>query len=171
MSKYKTGDKFNHWTLVCVVAGNSSKWISKCVCGKEKEVWICHLRNGKSISCSCIGKSTHNLTKSPEYNSWSSAKQRCTNSNNARYFSYGKRGIKMCDRWLNSFENFLLDMGKRPPNTSLDRINVNGDYCPENCRWATAIQQSNNTVKTTESNLGCSLKEYCRKNNLSYSTV
>lgn len=82
----------------------------------------------------------------PEYNSWTSMKTRCYNKNSARYYLYGERGVRVCSRWLNSFENFITDMGRRPlKNHSLDRFpNMNGDYCPENCRWATPQEQARN---------------------------
>jgi hypothetical protein len=91
-----------------------------------------------------MGKRTHNMSGTPVYGSWASAKARCTTVTNDRYSSYGGRGITMCERWLNSFENFYEDMGQRPEGTSLDRIDCNGNYEPSNCRWATYKEQSNN---------------------------
>jgi hypothetical protein len=100
-----------------------------------------------------MDKNTERLTKhgdygSPEYASWSGAKNRCRNKQDKQYHRYGGRGITMCDRWLdpeNGYSNFLSDMGRRPTaKHSLDRIDVNGNYCPENCRWATVVEQNRN---------------------------
>lgn len=88
---------------------------------------------------------THNKTKSDEYQSWANIKSRCTNPKASHYERYGGRGVIMCERWLNSFENFFEDMGKRPSKEhSIDRINNDGNYELDNCRWATNSQQSRN---------------------------
>ena len=87
----------------------------------------------------------HGMRHTPEYEIWKSMKQRCYNPKNKRYSDWGGRGIKMCDRWKNSFKNFIEDMGKRPPDKhSIDRIDNDKDYCPENCKWATLDEQVNN---------------------------
>ncbi len=129
-------------------------WICKCECGVIKSVPSAYLTSGKTKSCGCLLKQTvsklhkkHGDTcggKTPEYRAWRALKSRCLNKNLSRYKDYGGRGIKVCERWLNSFKNFLEDMGRRPtPKHSLDRHpNINGDYEPNNCRWATDTEQA-----------------------------
>lgn len=113
------------------------------------------LRTGRTWSCSCLNKEraseaniTHGMRHSPEYTCYCNMMQRCTNSNRTDYPRYGGRGIRVCDRWLdpeNGFVNFLSDMGPKPAKKlSIERELVDGDYCPENCRWATNTEQARN---------------------------
>lgn len=90
----------------------------------------------------------HGLRQLPEYKVWAGMKTRCSNPRQRAYADYGGKGIKVCQRWIDSFDAFLQDVGRRPsPIHSLDRIDVRGDYCPENCRWATPHEQSRNTTQ------------------------
>jgi len=88
---------------------------------------------------------THRMTGTSEHKAWGDMKSRCFNPNHKRYADWGGRGITVCDRWKNSFENFFADMGLKPTSRhSIDRINNDGDYCPENCKWSTRKNQQNN---------------------------
>ena len=126
-----------------------------CICGNKFTSRSDSVRAGRTKSCGCYSKliatqkaTTHGYTKGNgkrTYDSWLSMKQRCTNTTRIDWHCYGGRGISFCDRWY-FFENFLADMGEKPSKDySLDRINVDGNYEPSNCRWATRLEQSNNT--------------------------
>jgi hypothetical protein len=124
----------------------------RCECGTVRDVPLQTLKSAPDRHCGCqvsartiAAKTTHGMSKTAEYRSWSHLKERCLNPNCADYENYGGRGIAVCDRWLNSFEAFLQDMGAKPSSGhSIDRINVDGNYEPSNCRWATGTMQGRN---------------------------
>jgi hypothetical protein len=151
-----TGQTFGRLTVVSrsVAQRGNSYWNCRCVCGVERRVSLPNLRSGHVRSCGCLSRESRATrstihgharvgARTREYSSWHSMVSRCTNPNIEPYAKYGARGIKVCARWLD-FVNFLADMGERPPNTSLDRIDNDGNYEPGNCRWATASEQMKN---------------------------
>lgn len=125
-------------------------WLCKCLCGRETTVRGSDLRSGRTKGCGC-GASKHGHTSSLgnrktslSFNSWRAMKARCLNPNATDYSSYGGRGISVCDRWKDSFENFLVDLGERPQGTSLGRFGDSGNYEPGNCKFMTWVEQTAN---------------------------
>jgi hypothetical protein len=138
--------------------GKKVKWFCVCDCGNHAVVDGFKLRSGETKSCGCLQRdqqskriaqanTRHGQNKKGQqtrtHKSWTAMIQRCTNPKNTSYVNYGGRGVKVCERWR-VFENFFADMGERPEGKTLDRINVNGNYEPENCRWATLSEQQRN---------------------------
>lgn len=157
-----TGVRFNRLVVISRVNNDkhgNSRWKCLCDCGNTIEVLASCLRKLECQSCGCYHKEVAKITvlkrvkhgearqgkATREYTTWQAMKRRCYAKNDKFYDYYGGRGIKVCDRWLNSYESFLLDMGRRPSDShSLDRIDPNGNYEPRNCRWATNKEQNRN---------------------------
>lgn len=148
------------------------KMLCLCKCGKEKPIRLSSLISGCSTTCGCW---RDNRTKTSEYNIWRKVMARCLNPNNDNYHHYGGRGITVCDRWLESFESFLQDMGPRPSHKhSIERVDVNGNYEPSNCIWADSKTQGRNkrnSVFMVHNGEKVNIKTYCEDNNLNYNTV
>ena len=179
------GQKFGRLTVIDFAEPyvwknkNFSQFKCMCDCGNEIVIRASKLKNGHTKSCGCFHKEQlskrnkkHGLSDSTEYKTWSHIRDRCYNKNNKDYRYYGGRGIKACDRWLGEkgFENFLADMGKKPsPKHSIDRIDNNRDYTPENCRWATLLEQANNknwNVFLTYNNKTQTIAQWARELNV-----
>ena len=176
------GQVFGRYTVIKFAEkskNGTSKWLCRCDCGNEKIVFSTALLSGKSKSCGCLASEmagdrlkTHGHTsgkRSLTFISWDRMRARCNKNN--KY--YGARGISYCEQW-ESFENFLSDMGERPKGKTLDRIDYDGDYSPENCRWSTAKEQANNrTNNCIVEYKGCkiTLGQLCDELNLNYQLV
>lgn len=179
----RSGQVFGRLTVVHATDertfSGSVKWLCRCVCGNEKVVSGAALKAGHSMSCGCLfkevaaekgrKKKTHGLSASKVYRSWTGMKRRCYTVSDKKYADYGGRGIRVCDRWIASFENFLADMGMPGHGQTLDRRDVDGDYTPDNCRWATQLEQQNNRRDNVIVDLGgerLTMAQYARKHGL-----
>lgn len=189
-----TGQRFGKWTVLRLgemhPVGSKGKmrhfWVCQCDCGTIREVSGDNLRGGQSLCCGCAGnektiaRSTkHGFArrgkKSHIYNVWNNMLDRCTNANNERFSYYGGRGIGVCSEWYDftTFHEWAIKSGYKE-NLSIDRIDVNGNYEPDNCRWVPWEVQANNTranIRITLGRITHSLADWCRAFNLNYHIV
>ena len=149
-----TGQKFNRLTATSRASNKSAhtRWHCVCDCGGTTISNAGNLKSGAASSCGCKRRestSTHGLSATAGYYSWRAMVRRCVNISDKDYPRYGGRGIIVCDRWLNSPKNFISDMGEQPSTMhSIDRIDNDGDYTPDNCKWSTAMEQGRNKSNT-----------------------
>jgi hypothetical protein len=177
--KVTENQRFGKLVAICSNDKNFERWICRCDCGIEKEISKYDLLSGKSKSCGCVRYSSthstkHGMSNTSIYNIYLGIKDRCLNPNSRAYHNYGGRGIKMCERWQNSFEHFLEDMGARPAGHSIDRIDNDGDYTLENCRWTTRYIQSRNyrrNINIEYNSVKYCLTDFCKHIGKSRSTV
>ncbi len=177
-----TGRRFGRLSVLQLSDFRKGKhlyWHCKCSCGNTKDIASTSLLGNFTRSCGCLVFENrcnlqHGLTKSTEWRIWQDMKRRCYSPYREDYRLYGGRGIKVCDRWRSSFPAFLEDMGKRPIGLTLGRIDNDGDYEPNNCRWETALEQANNTRANryiTFRGITKTMAQWCRDLSIPYSRV
>ena len=185
-----TGQKFTRLTVISRAENNKNgqaRWLCKCDCGNETIVKSDDLKRGKTKSCGClrvevsrnrmkVSSVKHNKTKHPLYSVWTNMKSRCYTPTDNEYKNYGVRGIKVCDEWREdfmAFYNWAFANGYKK-GLSIDRINNDGDYEPNNCRWATVRQQINNrrcTILLTYKDRTLPLAEWATVTGINYCTL
>ena len=148
--KQEIGNRYGKLTVVSSAGRTEHKralWNCVCDCGRGMTAAGVYLRSGGVRSCGCSRRKHGHTPKgigSRTYTTWVSMRARCKYKSSPSYPNYGRRGITVCERWASSFENFLEDMGVRPEGTSIDRIDNDGSYTPENCKWSTRKEQNRN---------------------------
>jgi hypothetical protein len=182
-----TGQTFGRLTVVALSKekqGRNCCWICSCECGASVTIRSGVLINGTTQSCGCLQReraaafaaanAKPRIIPKKEYGAWRAAKHRCTNQKSAAYPSYGGRGITMCDEWMNDPRAFYRDMGPCPKGLSLDRIDNNRGYSPDNCRWTDQKTQSRNQrrgISITHDGLTLPIKEWAERTGIDYRTL
>jgi hypothetical protein len=180
--KELAGHRFGRLVVVAQAPSSAdgfANWECICDCGNALVTSGKRLRGGVTKSCGCLRVDaikrtskeniTHGKSKSTTWNSWISMRSRCMNKNVAEYKNYGARGISICDKW-SDFSAFLADMGERPEGKTLDRIDVNGNYEPGNCRWSTPKEQMRNKRNNRRFG-GITVAEIAEKSGVNYVTM
>lgn len=180
-----TGKRFGKLTVIKRVYKKDKNvcWLCRCDCGNETIVAANHLKDGHTTSCGCVHKealkksvTTHDLSKHPLYKIYKGMKERTMKEYNKGYKNYGGRGIKICDEWLNDFKafyNWSINNGYEEGMT-IDRIDVNGNYEPSNCRWASWKEQENNRTNNhyiTYNGETHTMKQWAEKLGIKYNTL
>ena len=179
----ETGNRYGRLTVIQRSPRHKKKahWICQCDCGTITTVVGYSLRSGNTQSCKCLRaellgnkRRTHGKHGTPEYKIWQGMRVRCNTVNHQSYARYGAKGITIDPRW-DDFATFLADMGTRPsPHHSIDRIDSSGPYSPENCRWATLLEQANNNSRVhqiTHQGQTVSAAMWARKTGIGYHTL
>lgn len=174
------GQRYGHLLVISEMpaSGSQSQWLCRCDCGAEVVVQLGNLRSGHTKSCGCLkveaqnrSHLTHGLAGTRLYKTWVGMKTRCYNKGHPKYPIYGGRGIQVCDEWRTSFESFKewATSHGYADDLTIDRIDVNGNYEPDNCRWATVTQQARNKTRTVFYKGKCAT-EWCENLGLPKST-
>lgn len=182
-----SGKRFNRLTIIRqILPGKRS--LCECDCGTIKELDTYNVSHGIVRSCGCLqrekyasggGNLQHGDARpgriSPEFRSWAMMLDRCLNQSGKSYVRYGARGIRICDRWRESFANFLADMGRRPsPKHSIGRKDNDGNYEPDNCHWETPVEQARNrssSRKITVGDVTATIAEWQERSGIRYGTI
>lgn len=171
------GIKFEHLLVVSDASdrGSARYVVARCDCGATKEYALLNLKSGNSRSCgTCTFRvKKHAMCGSSEYKAWQNMKERCLNADHKYFAQYGGRGITICERWLD-FRNFHADLGNSAPGMSLERIDNERGYSPENCHWASRSEQNNNRRSTRKIEFNGEMKsmaEWSRKLGISQATI
>lgn len=181
-SNVRIGDQYGRWTVIGhaeQMADGRKRFLCRCQCGNVRAVRSDMLCGGESLSCGCLRLdkiSTHKKTSTRLYNIWHKMKERCYNPNHAHYINYGGRGIAVCDEWKNNFQAFYdwATQNGYQEHLTLDRIDNSKGYSPSNCRWASAVEQQNNTRRNRLLTMNGEVKSvaaWSRERHIPYSTI